>query len=87
MNAIIQSVLTDVTAIFLPNEFKRWSAFLHPPPPFPKKKTCLSTQESHLKDPAGFDEGTNARKRERRIALKEKKLKSNGHVHILILLG
>lgn len=71
MNAIIQSVLTDVTAIFLPNEFKRWSAFLHPPL-FQKKKTCLSTQESHLKDPAGFDEGTNARKRERRIALKEK---------------
>lgn len=71
MNAIIQSVLTDVTAIFLPNEFKRWSAFLHPPPLF-QKKTCLSTQESHLKDPAGFDEGTNARKRERRIALKEK---------------
>lgn len=42
------------------------------PPPFPKKKNCLSTQVSHLKDPAGFDEGTNARKRERRIALKEK---------------
>lgn len=68
MNAIIQSVLTDVTAIFLPNEFKRWSAFLHPPP----KKNCLSTQVSHLKDPAGFDEGTNAHKMERRIALKEK---------------
>lgn len=86
MNAIIQSILTDVTAIFLPNEFKRWSAFLHSPP-LSKKKNCLSTQVSHLKDPAGFDEGTNARKRERRIALKEKKLKSNGHVHILILLG
>lgn len=69
MNAIIQFVLTDVTAIFLPNEFKRWSAFLHPPP-FPKKKNCLSTQVSHLKDPAGFDEGTSARIR--RIALKEK---------------